>query len=196
MTSTPVDGSSRVELAVNGTTHTLPVVAASEGNDGIVVSSLLKDTGLVTVGPGTLASAAGAWQAEWVAIPSAMVRTIGAVERLGAAVEMLEVDPDRGQHNLAANLHLAASEALVVALSEPLGRPRAGALVADLVARAVEQRRDLAEVAAEDHRVTSALASERLTEAMDARRSIATAGAWIDAALDRHRALVADREAT
>jgi 3-carboxy-cis,cis-muconate cycloisomerase len=140
--------------------------------------------------------AAGAWQAEWVAIPSAMVRTIGAVERLGAAVEVLEVDPDRGQHNLAANLHLAASEALVVALSEPLGRPRAGALVADLVARAVEQRRDLAEVAAEDHRVTSALAPERLTEAMDVRRSIATAGAWIDAALDRHRALVADREAT
>jgi citrate synthase len=52
MTSTPVDGSSLVELAVNGISHTLPVVAASEGNDGIVVSSLLKDTGLVTVDPG------------------------------------------------------------------------------------------------------------------------------------------------
>ncbi|MFD2028231.1 citrate synthase [Promicromonospora aerolata] len=57
MTSTPVDGSSRVELAVNGTTHTLPVVAASEGNDGIVVSSLLKDTGLVTVDPGFMNTA-------------------------------------------------------------------------------------------------------------------------------------------
>ncbi|MFI6426601.1 citrate synthase [Promicromonospora sp. NPDC050880] len=57
MTSTPVDGSSRVELAVNGTTHPLPVVAASEGNDGIVVSSLLKDTGLVTVDPGFMNTA-------------------------------------------------------------------------------------------------------------------------------------------
>ncbi|MFD6139696.1 citrate synthase [Promicromonospora sp. NPDC060271] len=57
MTSTPVDGSSRVELAVNGTSHALPVVAASEGNDGIVVSSLLKDTGLVTVDPGFMNTA-------------------------------------------------------------------------------------------------------------------------------------------
>src|SRR5690606_9595266 len=57
MTSTPVDGSSRGELAVDGTTHTLPVVHASEGNDGIVVSSLLKDTGLVTVDPGFMNTA-------------------------------------------------------------------------------------------------------------------------------------------
>ncbi|MBD8078120.1 citrate synthase [Cellulosimicrobium arenosum] len=41
-----------VRLLVDDQAQDLPVVAASEGNDGIVVSSLLKTTGLVTVDPG------------------------------------------------------------------------------------------------------------------------------------------------
>ncbi|MCA5892389.1 citrate synthase [Isoptericola sp. NEAU-Y5] len=45
-------GSAAVELTVDGTTRQLPVVPATEGNDGIVVSSLLRDTGMVTVDPG------------------------------------------------------------------------------------------------------------------------------------------------
>src|SRR5690606_33345719 len=50
-TGTPA-GSAAVELTVDGTTRQLPVVPATEGNDGIVVSSLLRDTGMVTVDPG------------------------------------------------------------------------------------------------------------------------------------------------
>ncbi|MDO8144319.1 MULTISPECIES: citrate synthase [Isoptericola] len=50
MTST--QQTATVELSVDGTRRELPVVAATEGNDGIVVSSLLKDTGMVTVDPG------------------------------------------------------------------------------------------------------------------------------------------------
>ena len=41
-----------VQLVVEGHSHDLPIVRASEGNDGIVVSSLIKETGLVTVDPG------------------------------------------------------------------------------------------------------------------------------------------------
>ena len=51
------DGTPTVELTVNGTSRQLPVVAATEGNDGIVVSSLLKETGLVTVDPGFMNTA-------------------------------------------------------------------------------------------------------------------------------------------
>ncbi|WP_278236792.1 citrate synthase [Isoptericola sp. AK164] len=50
MTST--QQTATVELSVDGTSRELPVVPATEGNDGIVVSSLLKDTGMVTVDPG------------------------------------------------------------------------------------------------------------------------------------------------
>ncbi|PJI94614.1 citrate synthase [Luteimicrobium subarcticum] len=51
------DSAAAVELTVDGTSRPLPVVRASEGNDGLVVSSLLKDTGLVTVDPGFMNTA-------------------------------------------------------------------------------------------------------------------------------------------
>ena len=38
---------SPVQLVVNGQAKDLPVVTATEGNDGVVVSTLLRDTGLV-----------------------------------------------------------------------------------------------------------------------------------------------------
>ena len=46
-----------VRLVVEGQARELPVVKASEGNDGIVVSSLLRDTGMVTVDPGFMNTA-------------------------------------------------------------------------------------------------------------------------------------------
>jgi len=61
MTSTqhadPSDSTATVELTVDGSSRQLPVVAATEGNDGIVMSSLLKETGLVTVDPGFMNTA-------------------------------------------------------------------------------------------------------------------------------------------
>ncbi|MGO1278979.1 MAG: citrate synthase, partial [Cellulosimicrobium funkei] len=47
----------KVRLLVDDQAQDLPVVAATEGNDGIVVSSLLKSTGLVTVDPGFMNTA-------------------------------------------------------------------------------------------------------------------------------------------
>ncbi len=46
------------ELRVDGTSLELPRVPASMGNDGVVVSSLLKETGLVTMDPGFMNTAA------------------------------------------------------------------------------------------------------------------------------------------
>ncbi len=46
-----------VQLVVDGQTRDLPIVHATEGNDGIVVSSLLRDTGMVTVDPGFMNTA-------------------------------------------------------------------------------------------------------------------------------------------
>ncbi len=130
--------------------------------------------------------AAGGWQAEWVALPGALVRAVGAVERLMAALDVLEVDPDRGRHNLAANHGLTGSEALVGALAEGLGRSAAQALVAELAGRAVDEGRDLADIAADDERVTARLTAEELAAAMDPSRSLANVDALIDAALATH----------
>ena len=46
-----------VQLTVGDVTLDLPVVPATEGNDGIIVSSLLRETGLVTVDPGFMNTA-------------------------------------------------------------------------------------------------------------------------------------------
>ena len=46
-----------VTLDVDGRSQVLPVVPASAGNDGIVVSSLLRETGMVTVDPGFMNTA-------------------------------------------------------------------------------------------------------------------------------------------
>ena len=48
----PVHSLYRCQLIVDGKSHDLPLVTATEGNDGFDVSSLLKDTGLVTLDPG------------------------------------------------------------------------------------------------------------------------------------------------
>src|SRR5690606_19939899 len=45
-------------LVVDGTSRELPLVRATVGNDGLVVSSLLRDSGLVTMDPGFMNTAA------------------------------------------------------------------------------------------------------------------------------------------
>src|SRR5450756_3179815 len=51
----PVTGS--VQLRVDDVTLDLPRLPATAGNDGVVVSALLKETGLVTVDPGFMNTA-------------------------------------------------------------------------------------------------------------------------------------------
>jgi citrate synthase len=46
-----------VTLDVDGRSQVLPVVPATDGNDGIVVSSLLRETGMATVDPGFMNTA-------------------------------------------------------------------------------------------------------------------------------------------
>lgn len=136
--------------------------------------------------------AAGAWQAEWVALPSALVRTLGAVERLRAAVTVLEVDPDRGRRNLDANLGLAAAEALAVALAATLGRPTAQALTAEMVEVAVRQGRSLVDAASADGRVLEVLSADEVAAVCDPTRSLTNVDALIEAALATHRTVVSE----
>jgi 3-carboxy-cis,cis-muconate cycloisomerase len=150
-----------------------------------------------------LERAAGAWQAEWVALPSALVRTAGAVVRLRAALEHLEVDADRARHNLDGAPGstrargaggLTGSEALATALTDALGRPEAQALVATLAARAAANGQHLREVAVADPAVTAVLAPGHLAEVLDPAAVVPQVDAAIDRALATHHALVTTRD--
>jgi 3-carboxy-cis,cis-muconate cycloisomerase len=131
--------------------------------------------------------AAGAWQAEWVALPSAVVRTVGSVTRLHAALQGLEVDAERANDNLDRQLGLAGSEALASALTPALGRPRAQQLTAELARAAVTADRPLTEVAGEHAQVTAVLDHAALDAALDKSRSLQLASPLINRAIATHQ---------
>lgn len=82
----------KVQLVVNDISRDLPVVSASEGNDGIVVSSLLKETGLVTVDPGYMNTASCESAITYIDGDAGILRYRGyAIEQLADESQFLEV---------------------------------------------------------------------------------------------------------
>ena len=81
-----------VQLVVNGTPHDLPVVRATEGNDGVVVSSLLRETGLVTVDPGFMNTASCESQITYIDGDAGILRYRGyPIDQLAEKSSFLEV---------------------------------------------------------------------------------------------------------
>src|SRR5450756_1423738 len=81
-----------VQLITNGEVHQLPVVRATEGGDGIVVSSLLRDTGLVTVDPGFMNTASCESQITYIDGDAGILRYRGyPIEQLAQHSSFLEV---------------------------------------------------------------------------------------------------------
>jgi 3-carboxy-cis,cis-muconate cycloisomerase len=148
----------------------------------------LGDLGVLTaaVGGHEHERAAGAWQAEWVALPSALVRTGGALLRLQHALDGLEVDADRALANLEDHLGLTASEALVAALIPTLGRAEAQQVVGRVAARAASERRHLRDVAGDEPAVSDVLDGHALDAALDPARVVALTSPLIDRALATH----------
>lgn len=134
-----------------------------------------------------LERAAGAWQAEWVAVPSLLVRTAGALLRAGDALHHLVLDPARARRNLVEGLGLTASESLGNALAGRMGRPAAARLSADLSAAAASTGRQLAEVALSDADVISAIGEGATRAALDPEATLALVPELIGRALAEHR---------
>ena len=81
-----------VQLTVDGITLDLPVVAATEGNDGIVVSSLLRETGMVTVDPGFMNTASCESSITYIDGDAGILRYRGyPIEQLAQRSSFLEV---------------------------------------------------------------------------------------------------------
>jgi len=133
-----------------------------------------------------LERAAGAWQAEWVALPSALVRTAGAVGRLGRALAGLEVDTERMRANLEREGGLTASEALAAALTPAVGRPTAQSVAGEIAARAAASGTSLREAAASDERVTGVLDADALAAALDPSAVVPRASRLVARALATH----------
>lgn len=85
-------GIAPVQLIADGVTRELPVVPATEGNNGIVVSTLLRDTGMVTVDPGFMNTASCESQITYIDGDQGILRYRGyPIDQLAEHSTFLEV---------------------------------------------------------------------------------------------------------
>jgi 3-carboxy-cis,cis-muconate cycloisomerase len=134
--------------------------------------------------------AAGAWQAEWDALPDAFGHTARAVAAVRSSVEGLRVDEDRMRRNLEAAGGTIMTEALVTALVPSLGRNVAYVLAGEVAARSVRDGVGLVDAAVRDDRVRGALGEDGIRRALDPAAYLGSAEALVRLAIEGSRDVV------
>ena len=132
---------------------------------------------------------AGAWQAEWAAIPDLLRYTGGAISRVAQALEGLQVDATRMQTNLDMGHGLVMAEALTLALAPQLGRQAAQQLVQELVQETLRRSATLHTIAQGDDRVQMFLSPTAIAVALDPTHYLGSTDALIDRALAAYQAI-------
>jgi 3-carboxy-cis,cis-muconate cycloisomerase len=121
----------------------------------------------------------GLWQAEWETVPEAFRLTAAA---LGYSIEIaqgLQVDAGRMRSNLDNLLGLPLSEAVSAALAPKVGRSIAHDLLRTATQRAMEEKRNLAEILKQTPEVTAHLTEEEIDRLLDPRASLGSAQRFI-----------------
>jgi adenylosuccinate lyase len=126
-----------------------------------------------------------AWKAEWVAFPEASLLTTTALEGARRLLDGLEVDEPQMAADALAGGGMAASEALLAALSPRIGKHRAQDLLQQLLEEASRRGRPLAEAAAASE-VAGLLPDDELRSLLE-RPSTGAAGAMVDEVARRAR---------
>jgi 3-carboxy-cis,cis-muconate cycloisomerase len=130
---------------------------------------------------------AGAWQAEWVAVPHIFRHTAGAVAHARQLLEGLEVHEDRMRKNLDLAGGTLMAESLSVALAAKLGRVDAQSVVNAASERALREGITLQRAAAEDERISNTLSGEEIERALDPTRYLGSTDIYVDRALASFR---------
>jgi len=131
--------------------------------------------------------AAGAWQAEWLALSGALAFTGGAAASLRETLDGLEVYPARMAENLARTGGLVLAERFAYLLAPTLGRPEALRLVGEAAARSAAGGGSLAAELASDDAVTAEVPADELERAMDPAGYLGSAAELTDRALQLYR---------
>ena len=132
--------------------------------------------------------AAGGWHAEWQPLRDLIHVTGGALARTRALVTGLDVRVVQMQANVDAAGGLLMAETVSNKLAIDIGRGPAQALVGACCARAIEQRRPLADVLATDSGVTQFLSASDIEKALDPTAALGAVQPLIDRALAAHSA--------
>ena len=131
--------------------------------------------------------AAGAWQAEWLALSGALAFAGGAAASLRETLVGLEARPDRMAENLARTDGLVLAEHVAYLLAPSLGRPEAQRLVGEAAARCATSGRSFAAELMEDEAVTACLDADELERALDPAGYLGSAAELTDRVLGLYR---------
>jgi adenylosuccinate lyase len=109
----------------------------------------------------------GAWAAEWVAVPQALILAGGVVEKLAGILEGLVVDGGRMRSNLDLTRGAILSEAAMMELARSLGHERSHVLLSAVSRRAGAENGTLAAALLEDDEVSAHLSPEDVERLAD-----------------------------
>jgi adenylosuccinate lyase len=124
-----------------------------------------------------------AWKAEWVAVPEACLLTGAALAFGVRLLEGLEVDAVRMRANLEARGGYLASEPVMRALGERVGKHTAQALVYRATMAGIERGVDLRAALAADPEVAAGLDEAELDRLLEPAEALGAAGAFVDRVL-------------
>ena len=109
----------------------------------------------------------GAWAAEWIAVPQALILAGGVVEKVAGILEGLVVDGGRMRSNLDLTRGAILSEAVMMELARSVGHERAHALVTAVSRGMGAEGGTLAAALVEDDEVSAHLSSEDVERLAD-----------------------------
>ena len=117
----------------------------------------------------------GAWAAEWIAVPDAVILTAGLVAKLAHVLEGLEVDDARMEHNLGATGGAIMAEAVMMALARTIGHGPAHEALTTASRRAAATGTGLREALLDDSELADAFAPAELELLLDPSRYLGLA---------------------
>jgi 3-carboxy-cis,cis-muconate cycloisomerase len=123
--------------------------------------------------------AAGAWQAEWSAVPDLFRWTAGATSHVNAALDGAEVFADRMRQNLDQSQGLSLAESLAMALARKVGKEEAHKRVQALTREVARTGKHLREVAVE----AAVLSPEQIERALAPENYLGSTDVFIERAL-------------
>lgn len=123
----------------------------------------------------------------WKFVPEVCLLISAQLETLRRVLDGLIVKPENMLRNLERQHGLCCSEALLMALAEPLGRDTAHELIRKLSVEAVTTGTAFDEIVSRDPVVTEHLAPDDLTRALALQSQIGLAVMFVDRVVARHR---------
>jgi 3-carboxy-cis,cis-muconate cycloisomerase len=125
----------------------------------------------------------GGWQAEWETLPEIFELTAGALAQVRHLVTGLKVNADQMQANFDGNGGLMFAEAVSAALTQRIGRRAAHLLVERACRRAIDEKRHLGEVIADDAEIAAVLSAAERKQLFDERRHASASARLVNKAL-------------